>query len=85
MEVLAEEYRARRIGITGPPGAGKSTLVERLVGRYRAAGLKVAVVAVDPTSTFTGGAGVAGCAGVTGLTAGTSFGGSANLGMNTTP
>jgi LAO/AO transport system kinase len=48
--------RARRIGITGPPGAGKSTLVERLVGRYRAAGLKVAVVAVDPTSTFTGGA-----------------------------
>jgi GTPase len=48
--------RARRIGITGPPGAGKSTLVERLVGRYRAAGLKVAVIAVDPTSTFTGGA-----------------------------
>ncbi|MGH7507974.1 MAG: methylmalonyl Co-A mutase-associated GTPase MeaB [Gemmatimonadales bacterium] len=48
--------RARRIGITGPPGAGKSTLVERLVGAYRAAGLKVAVVAVDPTSPFTGGA-----------------------------
>ena len=48
--------RARRIGITGPPGAGKSTLVERLVGHYRTAGLKVAVVAVDPTSTFTGGA-----------------------------
>jgi GTPase len=58
--LLAEVHRslgrARRIGITGPPGAGKSTLVERLVGRYRAAGLKVAVVAVDPTSTFTGGA-----------------------------
>src|SRR5690348_13744370 len=37
--------RARRIGITGPPGAGKSTLVERLVGAYRHAGLRVAVVA----------------------------------------
>jgi LAO/AO transport system kinase len=47
---------ARRIGITGPPGAGKSTLVERLVGVYRRAGLRVAVVAVDPTSPFTGGA-----------------------------
>jgi LAO/AO transport system kinase len=48
--------RARRVGITGPPGAGKSTLVERLVTRYREAGLRVAVVAVDPTSPFTGGA-----------------------------
>ncbi|MGH7527581.1 MAG: methylmalonyl Co-A mutase-associated GTPase MeaB, partial [Gemmatimonadales bacterium] len=48
--------RARRIGITGPPGAGKSTLVERLVGAYRAAELRVAVVAIDPTSPFTGGA-----------------------------
>ena len=58
--LLAEVHRslgkARRIGITGPPGAGKSTLVERLVTAYRAAGLKVAVVAVDPTSPFTGGA-----------------------------
>jgi LAO/AO transport system kinase len=48
--------RARRIGLTGPPGAGKSTLVERLVTSYRQVGLRVAVVAVDPTSPFTGGA-----------------------------
>ncbi len=48
--------RARRIGITGPPGAGKSTLVERLVLAYRSSGLRVGVVAVDPTSPFTGGA-----------------------------
>jgi GTPase len=46
----------RRIGLTGPPGAGKSTLMEGLIQRYRAQGLKVAVVAVDPTSPFTGGA-----------------------------
>ena len=58
--LLAEVHpmlgRARRIGITGPPGSGKSTLVERLVTAYRQAGLRVAVVAVDPTSPFTGGA-----------------------------
>lgn len=48
--------RARRIGVTGPPGAGKSTLTEQLVHAWRAEGLRVAVVAVDPTSPFTGGA-----------------------------
>ncbi len=48
--------RARRIGVTGPPGAGKSTITTALVEALRADGLTVAVVAVDPTSPFTGGA-----------------------------
>ncbi|HVH68951.1 MAG TPA: methylmalonyl Co-A mutase-associated GTPase MeaB [Gemmatimonadales bacterium] len=47
---------ARRVGITGPPGAGKSTLTEALIQRFRAQGRTVGVVAVDPTSPFTGGA-----------------------------
>jgi LAO/AO transport system kinase len=48
--------RARRIGITGPPGAGKSTLTEGLVTTLRAQGHRVGVVALDPTSPFSGGA-----------------------------
>jgi len=46
----------RRVGITGPPGAGKSTLTEALIQRLRTQRLSVGVVAVDPTSPFTGGA-----------------------------
>src|SRR5262249_8129517 len=48
--------RAVTIGVTGPPGAGKSTLVDQLTARLRAQGRKVGIVAVDPTSPFTGGA-----------------------------
>jgi LAO/AO transport system kinase len=44
------------IGITGPPGAGKSTVVDHLIERFRERGDAVAVIAVDPTSPFTGGA-----------------------------
>ena len=48
--------RADTLGVTGPPGAGKSTLVDRLIGKLRAAERSVGVVAVDPSSPFTGGA-----------------------------
>jgi LAO/AO transport system kinase len=48
--------RARRIGITGPPGAGKSTVTACLTRHYREQGLTVGIVCVDPTSPFTGGA-----------------------------
>lgn len=48
--------RAHRIGITGPPGAGKSSLIHLMLREYRAGGRKVAVVAVDPSSRSSGGA-----------------------------
>jgi LAO/AO transport system kinase len=54
--VFPRTGRARIIGITGPPGAGKSTLVQRLAQAYRKAGRRVGIVAVDPSSPFTGGA-----------------------------
>ncbi len=44
------------VGVTGPPGCGKSTLVDKLIGIYRGRGERVAVLAVDPSSPFTGGA-----------------------------
>ncbi len=48
--------RAWIVGVTGNPGAGKSTLCDRLIEAYRAGGSRVGVVAVDPTSPFSGGA-----------------------------
>jgi LAO/AO transport system kinase len=48
--------RAWTVGITGNPGAGKSTLTDRLIGHYRKQSKRVAVVAIDPTSPYTGGA-----------------------------
>jgi len=54
--VFAQTGRAFLIGVTGPPGAGKSTLVDRMLGETRRAGSTVGVIAVDPTSPFTGGA-----------------------------
>ncbi|MEA2523443.1 MAG: GTPase [Thermomicrobiales bacterium] len=48
--------KAHVVGVTGPPGAGKSTLIGALIGELRGRGLKVGVVAVDPSSQLTGGA-----------------------------
>ncbi|HEX9242686.1 MAG TPA: methylmalonyl Co-A mutase-associated GTPase MeaB [Anaeromyxobacter sp.] len=54
--LLPSTGRAYVVGLTGAPGAGKSSLTDRLIARLRAAGKKVGVIAVDPTSPFTGGA-----------------------------
>lgn len=55
-ELYPHTGKAQIWGITGPPGAGKSTLVDRLTVRLRAQGKRVAIVAIDPSSPFTGGA-----------------------------
>ena len=54
--VLATGPRANRVGMTGPPGAGKSSLIAELAALYRARDEEVGVVAVDPTSPYSGGA-----------------------------
>jgi LAO/AO transport system kinase len=54
--IFGRTGRAYLIGMTGPPGAGKSTLVDRLSAEIRRAGSTVGIIAVDPTSPFTGGA-----------------------------
>jgi LAO/AO transport system kinase len=54
--LYARTGRAFLVGVTGAPGTGKSTLVDRLIAELRRSGVKVGVIAVDPTSPFTGGA-----------------------------
>ena len=56
LRTLKPTGKAFILGVTGPPGTGKSTLVDRLIEVYRKRGLKVGVIAVDPTSPITGGA-----------------------------
>lgn len=48
--------KSYRIGITGPPGTGKSTLVDKLAAKIRSKGLSLGIIAVDPSSPITGGA-----------------------------
>ena len=55
-ELFPKAGRARVVGLTGSPGAGKSTLVEKLAVEYRRRGARVGILAVDPTSPFSGGA-----------------------------
>ena len=55
-EIFPHTGKALIVGITGAPGAGKSTLVDKLAAHYRASGDTVGIIAVDPSSPFTGGA-----------------------------
>jgi len=55
-EIFPHTGKAYLVGVTGAPGSGKSTLVDRVTAEVRRAGLTVGVIAVDPTSPFTGGA-----------------------------
>jgi LAO/AO transport system kinase len=55
-QIFARTGRAFVVGVTGPPGAGKSTLVDRLAATVRTSGDKVGIIAVDPSSPFSGGA-----------------------------
>jgi LAO/AO transport system kinase len=55
-ELFPHTGRAAIVGVTGAPGSGKSTLVDRLAAHYRRAGQTVGIIAIDPTSPFTGGA-----------------------------
>jgi len=55
-EVFPQTGRATVVGLTGPPGAGKSSLVDRLIASYRTQGKRVGVIAVDPSSAYSGGA-----------------------------
>src|ERR1700722_20841863 len=54
--IYSKTGHAHIVGITGPPGAGKSTLVNLMIAKYRALGKQVAVLAIDPSSPFSGGA-----------------------------
>ena len=55
-KLFAQTGHARTLGITGAPGAGKSTLVDQLARHYRSEGRSIGIIAVDPTSPYTGGA-----------------------------
>src|SRR5260370_3482024 len=59
-DILAQAYRrqswAQVIGITGPPGCGKSTLVDALTAHWAEAGERIAILAIDPSSPYSGGA-----------------------------
>ena len=54
--IYAKTGHAQVVGVTGPPGAGKSTMINRLIAKYREAGMKIAILAIDPSSPFSGGA-----------------------------